>query len=161
MIVAFKMQCDDNDNYREDLDEIVLEESIASGSNLIINASEDGECETIEDKSDDDGGEEDQGCKDESSSPIYVPSDPKTWSEKHIEKWVQWSSQMFNIKPPLDVSRFPKTGGEMAKFTKADFYISCASFEGGKSVAQHFKYMMESVGGIYDETLNDNDDPSE
>lgn len=158
MIVAFKMQCDDNENYREDLDEIALEESIASVSNLVSNASEDDECEKIVDD-DSDGEEEEEGHKDE-SSPIYVPSDPKTWSESHIVQWLKWASEMFNIKPPLDASRFPKSGTEMATFTKADFYISCASFEGGKNIAQHFKYMMESVGGSCDETLNDTEDPS-
>lgn len=152
VIVAFKMQSDDNLISLEDVEEIVIEEErIASGSNFINNAKEDDEeCENIE--------SEEEGCEDE-SSPIYVPNDPKTWTEKNIEMWIKWATDQFKLKPPLDASRFPKSGDVLAKFTKADFYVSCASFVGGKSVAQHFKYLIESIGGKYDETLDIEGDP--
>lgn len=143
------MQGDDNEISLEDLDEIVIDESIASSSNIISNTSDDDvECENVE-----------EDCEDD-SSPIYVPNDPTTWSEKHIETWAKWCTSQFKVKPPLDPSRFPKSGEELAKFSKADFYISCASFEGGRQVGLHFKYLMENIGGKFDETLNSNEDPS-
>lgn len=149
------MQSDDIEISLEDVEEIVIEESIASGSNFINitskNIKDDDECENME--------SDEEGCEDESSSPIYVPNDPKTWTEKNIEMWISWATDQFNIKPPLDASRFPKTGEVLSKFTKADFYVSCASFVGGKSVAQHFKYLIESIGGKYDETLDVEGDP--
>lgn len=153
MIWAFKMQSDDIEISLEDVEEIVIEECIASGSNYFRNTTEnskDDECENIE--------SDEEGCEDE-SSPIYVPNDPKTWTEKNIEMWIKWATDQFKLKPPLDASRFPKSGDVLAKFTKADFYVSCASFTGGKSVAQHFKYLIESIGGKYDETLDIEGDP--
>lgn len=155
MIFAFKMQSDDNDEINlEDVDEIVISECLASVSNSNLSSNEN----IIENEDEEEEEEEKIGEEDE-SSPIYVPNDPKTWTEKHIEIWTKWLSNQFKIKPPLDPSRFPKTGNELAKFTKADFYVSCASFEGGKSVAQHFKYMMESIGGKCDETLDSDEIP--
>lgn len=163
MIVAFKMQqSDDNEISLEDVDEIVINECIASGnSDLIVNKNNNNSsrsaCSDENDKKEEEE-EVDEGCDDE-SSPIYVPNDPKTWTEKHIENWTKWLSNQFKIKPPLDPSRFPKSGDELAKFTKADFYVSCASFEGGKSVAQHFKYMIERIGGKCDDTLDTDEVP--
>lgn len=90
---------------------------------------------------------------------IYVPNNPKTWDEKDIQKWTAWATKNFDIKPPLDASRFPKTGDELATFSKADFYIVCGSFEGGKMVVQHFKYMMGLVSEKFDETLLNDEDP--
>jgi ETS-type family len=92
---------------------------------------------------------------------IFVPNNPTTWTQKHIEMWLKWASNQFKIKPPLDVSRFPKSGPEMAQFTRADFYIMCGSFEGGKLVADHFKYMMETARECVEPSLLEEGDPSE
>ncbi|KAG5676032.1 hypothetical protein PVAND_005887 [Polypedilum vanderplanki] len=107
------------------------------------------------------GGSEvvESSAQDENDEVIFVPNNPTTWSEKHIETWVKWASDQFEIKPPLDVSRFPKSGAELAKFTKADFFIICGSFEGGRMVMDHFKYMMENVGESVEETLLTDGEP--
>lgn len=90
---------------------------------------------------------------------IYVPKNPRTWTEKHIETWITWASKKFSLTPPLDVSRFPKDAEEMAKYSKADFYIVCGSFEGGKRISQYFKYLMMNAGEIFDDTLLTDSDP--
>ena len=114
--------------------------------------------------------ESDQSCdkvgkSERESSPdvddevIFVPKNPKTWTEKNIDTWVKWASKKFQLKPPLDTSRFPKSSEEMVKFSKADFYIVCGSFEGGKKISQHFKYMMQCSNEPFDETLLTDGDP--
>lgn len=92
---------------------------------------------------------------------IFVPNNPKTWSEKNIETWVNWASKKFQLKPSLDVSRFPKSAEELATYSKADFYIVCGSFEGGKMISQHYKYMMSNAQETFDETLQTVGDPGE
>lgn len=92
---------------------------------------------------------------------IYVPNNPRKWTEKNIETWVTWASKKFNLTPPLDAARFPKDAEEMAKYTKADFYIVCGSFEGGKRISQYFKYLMMNAGETFDDTLLTDSDPGE
>lgn len=92
---------------------------------------------------------------------IFVPNNPKMWTEKNIATWVNWASKKFHLKPPLDVSRFPKNSEELATFSKADFYIVCGSFEGGKMISQHYKYMMQNSKQEFDETLLTDCDPGE
>lgn len=123
----------------------------------VIDDSDDDECVISNEKS------ESSKCNDTEieDEVIYVPDNPKTWDEKDVQKWVEWASKNFNINPPLDGSRFPKSGEELAKFTKADFYIICGSFDGGKMVAEHFKYMMGVVSEKVDATLLSDEDPSE
>lgn len=82
-------------------------------------------------------------------------------SEKHIETWVNWASKKFNLNPALDTSRFPKIAEELATYSKADFYIICGSFDGGKKVSQHYKYMMQNARENFDETLLIDCDPGE
>jgi hypothetical protein len=90
---------------------------------------------------------------------IFVPNNPRTWTEKHIETWINWATKKFNLAPALDASRIPKNSEDLAKFTKAEFYIACGSFEGGKMLSQHYKYMMENVKESCDETLLKDGDP--
>lgn len=92
---------------------------------------------------------------------IFIPNNPKTWTEKHIETWIKWASKKFRLTTPLDVSRFPKSAEELAAFSKADFYIVCGSFEGGKMISQHYKYMMQNSNQTFDETLLSDCDPGE
>lgn len=92
---------------------------------------------------------------------IFVPNNPKTWSDKNIETWVNWVSKKFQLNPALDVSRFPKTAEELATYSKADFYIVCGSFEGGKMISQHYKYMMSNAQEKFHETLQTVGDPGE
>lgn len=154
MNVAFKMQSDDNDNKNYDDDYVI--DSLTSGSNILsscTSVTDDDECEK---KSSENNEEIDE------SSPIYVPDDPTSWTEKHIETWIKWAAKQFNIEPQPDPARFPKTGNELVKFSKADFYMTCGSLKGGKSLMQHYKYLMERIGNSsFDESLNTDEDPSE
>lgn len=110
----------------------------------VINES-DGSCDNVK-KAERESSPEDDEI-------IFVPNNPKTWSSKHIETWIKWASKKFNLSPPLEISRFPKDAEELIKFSKADFYIVCGSFEGGKRVSQHYKYMMQTAHESFDETL--------
>lgn len=154
MNAAFKMQNDDNDSKNYDDDYVI--ESLTSGSNILsscTSVSDDDECEKKTCSENNDEIDE--------SSPIYVPDDPTSWTEKHIETWIKWATKQFDIEPQPDPARFPKTGNELVKFTKADFYMTCGSIEGGKSLVQHFKYLMERIGKCVDESLKSDEDPSE
>jgi hypothetical protein len=149
---AFKMQSDDNDNKNYDDDYVI--DSCTSGSNILSSStsvSGDDECEKRCSENKDEIDE---------SSPIYVPDNPTSWTEKHIETWIKWATKQFDIEPQPDPKRFPTTGDELVKFTKADFYMTCGSIEGGKSLVQHFKYLMERIKYDFDESLNSEEDPS-
>lgn len=115
---------------------------------------------------------------------IFVPSNPRTWSEKNIETWwiflvdfwqleikvkstqgyffrLTWASKKFRLSPPLDASRFPKKAEELFSFSKADFYIVCGSFQGGRKISQHFKYLMQNANESFNETLQRDCDPGD
>jgi Sterile alpha motif (SAM)/Pointed domain len=143
MCVAFKMQSDVSEKCENDASvEIVIDDS----------RSDENDCE----KNDDDV-ESSSNVADEEI--IYVPDNPTMWSEKDIEKWIKWATNAFNISPPLDATRFCKSGLELAKFSKADFYIMSGSFENGKKVADHFKYLMDNVSEKVDASLLNDEVP--
>lgn len=129
-------------DFRKECTEIVIDESEQSCDNASGNSKRD-------------------SSPDVDDEIIYVPNNPKEWTEKHIETWVNWVSKQFDLKPSLDPTRFPKDAEEMAKFTKAEFYIVCGSFEGGKTISQHYKYMMQNAKENFDETLLTDGDPGE
>lgn len=120
----------------------------------------------IEDDSDNDNADttrksEHESSPDDDDEIIFVPNNPKTWTEEHIKTWINWASKKFNLDTPLDVTRFPKNAEELAACSKADFYILCGSFQGGKMISQHYKYMMQNANEIFDETLLTDCDPRE
>lgn len=150
------MQSDEND------DEYVIDSSVASGqSNNLSSSTSISDDEEIYTKCSKNKKEDEEEFDD--SSPIYVPDNPTSWEEKHIETWVKWCAKNFSINNPKpDPKRFPKTGVELAKFTKADFYMTCGSLEGGKCIMQNFKYFMENIGKENDleESLKSDEEPS-
>lgn len=70
-----------------------------------------------------------------------------------------WASKKFRLTPPLDASRFPKNAEELSSFSKADFYIVCGSFQGGRMISQYFKYLMQNANESFNETLKTDGDP--
>jgi hypothetical protein len=134
------MQSNDNEIVINDDDDSASDESMAKTH------------ESVPEKKEKEEEEEDDEV-------IFVPRNPTTWSEKHIEMWIKWASNQFDIKPPLDASRFPKSGAELVKFSKAEFFIVCGSFSHGKMVVEHFRYLMENVEESVDETLLNDDEP--
>lgn len=108
---------------------------------------------------DNDGKTQRESSPDVDDEIIFVPNNPKTWTEKHIETWVSWASKKFGLSSSLDFSRFPKNAEDLAAFNKAEFFIICGSFEGGKKLSQHYKYMMDNANEKCDETLLTDGDP--
>lgn len=139
--VAFKMQGEDIKRTRSAASELTIGDSDESCDNV--------------------GKTERESSPEVDDEIIFVPNNPKTWTEKHIATWISWASKKFRLAPPLDVSRFPKHAEELAAFSKADFYIVCGSFEGGKKISQHYKYMMQNSNQTFDETLLTDGDPGE
>lgn len=92
---------------------------------------------------------------------IYVPDNPKKWSEDDIATWIKWTTKKFKLAPSIDSAKFPRTAEELANFTKAEFYIACGSFDGGEKVAQHYKYLMENVKENFHETLLSDSEPGQ
>lgn len=111
------------------------------------------------DDSDNDGKTGHDSSHEDEEEIIFIPSNPISWTEKNIETWISWASKKFRLIPPLDASRFPKNAEELAAFSKADFYIVSGSFEGGKMISQHFKYMMQNSNQPVNETLLTDCDP--
>lgn len=102
-------------------------------------------------------GEESDG----DSALIYVPTNPLEWTTEHIQSWVRWLSKKFQIFPPLEPVRFPTSGADLAKFTKADFWVCAGSKAGGNALARHYAHLRQigSGGGVEDSTLANDVDP--
>lgn len=129
-----------------------IDKRTRSAKSNLVNASDDSCCDNV-------GKTERESSPDVDDEIIFVPNNPKTWSEKNIETWIKWATKKFNLSPSMDASRIPKSAEELAKFTKAEFYIACGSFEGGKSLSQHYKYMIQNAHEQCDETLLTDGDP--
>ncbi|XP_001844046.2 DNA-binding protein D-ETS-6 [Culex quinquefasciatus] len=101
-------------------------------------------------------GEESDG----DSALIYVPTNPLEWTTEHIQSWVRWLSKKFQIFPPLEPVRFPTSGADLAKFTKADFWVCAGSKAGGNALARHYAHLRQiGSGGVEDSTLANDVDP--
>lgn len=144
------MHNDDSDKNRAHIVD-VIDASDDTVTNDDSSVSDDNEKEEINKVS--------ESVPDDDDELIFVPRNPRTWNQKHIETWIKWASNKFNLTPALDISRFPKDAIELATYSKADFYIICGSFEGGKRVSQHYKYLMQNANEIVDLTLLTDDDP--
>lgn len=107
----------------------------------------------------DDTSEESEESDEGDSALIYVPTNPLEWSTDHIQSWIKWLSKKFEIYPPLEPVRFPGSGADLAKFTKADFWVCAGSKAGGDALAKHFAHLRQIGGGVEDSTLASNVDP--
>lgn len=92
---------------------------------------------------------------------IYVPDNPKKWTEDDISKWIKWATKKFKLGSSIDSAKFPRTAEELSIFTKAEFYIACGSFDGGKKVSKHYKYLMDIVKEPCHESLLDDGEPGQ
>ncbi|XP_055643401.1 DNA-binding protein D-ETS-6 [Toxorhynchites rutilus septentrionalis] len=93
------------------------------------------------------------------NSPIYLPTNPLEWTSEDIGSWVQWVSEKFNIFPNLEPGRFPSNGVELAKFSKADFWVCAGSKAGGDTLSKHFAHRLQIGTGIEDISLANDTDP--
>ncbi|KFB39880.1 Ets domain-containing protein [Anopheles sinensis] len=105
------------------------------------------------------GAEEHDSSDDEDSEQIYVPNNPLEWTAEHVSAWTLWVSKNFEIFPPLEPARFPNGGEEIAKFTKADFWVCAGSKAGGDTCAKHFAHLMQRATGAEDKQLYNDVDP--
>ncbi|XP_058815069.1 DNA-binding protein D-ETS-6-like [Topomyia yanbarensis] len=107
-----------------------------------------------------DNSESSPEAEEESDNPlIFVPTNPLEWTGEHICSWVQWVSKKFNVFPSLEPARFPCNGVDLAKFTKADFWVCAGSKAGGDTLSKHFAHLLQSGTGIEDKLLGNNIDP--
>ncbi|XP_035796105.1 DNA-binding protein D-ETS-6-like [Anopheles albimanus] len=93
------------------------------------------------------------------SAQIYVPKDPREWTAEHVSTWLLWVSKNFHIFPPIEPARFPDTGQEIARFSKADFWVCAGSKAGGSALARHFAHLLHTGTGIEDRQLLSNTEP--
>uniref|UniRef100_A0AAG5D9I1 ETS domain-containing protein n=1 Tax=Anopheles atroparvus TaxID=41427 RepID=A0AAG5D9I1_ANOAO len=103
--------------------------------------------------------EERDSSDEEDSEQIYVPNNPLQWTAEHVSAWTLWVSKNFDIFPPLEPARFPKSGDEIAQFTKADFWVCAGSKAGGDTLAKHFAHLMHRATGAEDKQLYSDVDP--
>ncbi|XP_058056546.1 DNA-binding protein D-ETS-6-like [Anopheles bellator] len=96
---------------------------------------------------------------DEDSEQIYVPKDPLEWDAEHVAAWVLWVSKNFDIYPPIEPARFPKSGQEISQFTKADFWVCAGSKAGGDTLAKHFSHLLHVGTGVENRQLGSSEEP--
>ncbi|XP_058447745.1 DNA-binding protein D-ETS-6-like [Malaya genurostris] len=107
-----------------------------------------------------DNSESVSDTQEENDNPlIFVPTNPLEWTGEHISSWVQWVTKKFNIFPSLEPARFPCNGVDLAKFTKADFWVCAGSKAGGDTLSKHFAHFLQIGTGIEDRLLGNNIDP--
>uniref|UniRef100_A0A1A9WKY6 ETS domain-containing protein n=1 Tax=Glossina brevipalpis TaxID=37001 RepID=A0A1A9WKY6_9MUSC len=93
-----------------------------------------------------------------SNASTEVPVDPRVWNSDHIASWVTWMSKQFNLKPEPDILRFPTSGAELCKMTRAEFWVCAGSREGGIAFAKHLAFTLHSITGRESSPmLNDNE----
>ncbi|XP_049536981.1 DNA-binding protein D-ETS-6-like [Anopheles darlingi] len=124
-------------------------------------ASEVAQEEQRRDSSDSDRVNDEQEEEDEEaeSAQIYVPNDPREWNAEHVSTWLLWVSKNFHIFPPIEPARFPDSGQEIARFSKADFWVCAGSKAGGSALARHFAHLLHTGTGIEDRQLSSNTEP--
>lgn len=110
---------------------------------------------------DDSSSTSSEDSEDSDSALVYVPTNPLEWTTEHIHSWINWLSKKYEIFPPLEPVRFPTSGTDLAKFTKADFWVCAGSKAGGDILARFYAHHRQigSGGGIEDSTLANDVDP--
>ncbi|KAI9584156.1 DNA-binding protein D-ETS-6 [Glossina fuscipes] len=87
-----------------------------------------------------------------------VPVDPRVWNADHIASWVTWMTKQFNLHPAPDILRFPTSGAELCKMSRAEFWVCAGSREGGVVFAKHIAFTLHSITGRESSPmLNDNE----
>lgn len=100
-----------------------------------------------------------ENSEDSDSALVYVPTNPLEWTTEHIHSWISWLSKKYEIFPPLEPVRFPTSGTDLAKFTKADFWVCAGSKAGGDILARFYAHHGQIGSGIEDSTLANDVDP--
>lgn len=85
--------------------------------------------------------------------------DPTVWNETHIKSWLDWMTEKFNIKPSLNISKFPKSGQELVALAKADFWVCAGSGANGNLLAEYIAHNLHSATGKNVDHLLDKNDP--
>lgn len=96
----------------------------------------------------------------ESSDIIFLPGDPREWEPEHIEQWLNWATKQFKIDPALQKEKFPETGAEICKMTKADFWVCAGTKYGAEKLAKYLAHSLYKVTGTEDKELLSDEDPS-
>ena len=74
--------------------------------------------------------------------------DTDDWDREDIEKWVKWCHKEFKLWPEPNAHKFPKTGRELAQFTKETFQRCTGNLWTGRVLYAHFQYRKHEAGGI-------------
>lgn len=65
----------------------------------------------------------------------------------HIRSWLTWSTKKFSLKPKPDPEKFPDTGPDLCKLTRADFEARAENIKSGTILAKHIAHLKHSVTG--------------
>lgn len=85
-------------------------------------------------------------------------SDPSEWTASNIDSWLAWTTKKFNIEPAPMIARFPTTGAELVKMSRAEFWVCAGSKNGGNTLSMHIAHLIHSATGrCTSPMLNDND----
>lgn len=100
------------------------------------------------------------GNESSESDIIFLPGDPREWEADHIEQWLTWATKQFKIDPPLQKEKFPETGEEVCKMTKADFWVCAGTKYGAEKLAKYLAHSLYKVTGKEEQELLSDEDPS-
>ncbi|GJQ64878.1 hypothetical protein Trydic_g7052 [Trypoxylus dichotomus] len=114
------------------------------GANADSTRSEEDDCVIVEDEESDDVED----------SMVLVPSDPLEWTDTHIRSWLRWSTKKFSLSPTPNLEKFPKSGLDLCKLTRADFEKCAESLRSGKLLAKHIAHLKHCVTGRASSPLN-------
>lgn len=83
-------------------------------------------------------------------------TDPLEWTSFHIKSWLKWSSKKFSLSPTPEVKKFPDSGTELCKLSRADFEKIAGNSRNGTLLAKHIAHLRHSVTGRASSPLNVN-----
>lgn len=138
---------DDDNSFEDEL--IFIENAIGCTTSSTSAASQDRNDEAAETET----------LENEDDAMNLVPTDPSVWDAEHLKSWLKWMTKTFNIEPPLATIRFPKTGDELVKLYKADFWVCAGSKEAGNTLAKYIAHTVHNATGISLDHLLDESDP--
>lgn len=108
---------------------------------------------------DEDASQSDKTATLEKREIVLVGGNPSDWTSDEIKSWLNWSTKEFSIEPSPDHSKFPDSGNELVKMTRADFWVCAGSKRGGNLLAKHMAYLLYRATGRSHSPLLSDEDP--
>ncbi|KAK3589094.1 hypothetical protein CHS0354_017434 [Potamilus streckersoni] len=78
---------------------------------------------------------------------VYVPEDPLKWKNIHVQAWLEWAIDEYNLRDVIDVSKFPSLDGkELCRMSREDFVRCLGPYDAADRLMNHLTYLRETCG---------------